>query len=218
MHTHTNHHAPLPPLVQQDPAGHGSGETSASASSACSAELAAGVSGGASSYAISLLMAEGAPPWWTERWDQLGQILVRYEFGTCAQESRMEKLANLEHDLLGCMDPKRAESLQRERDALRAKCQPPVRPAALQDPLWACVTELGLILVHGRREDVLGAVGSREAVLLLGVKAGDLIVRLDGAQGFPQDQGANYYSWAGQRMGVLFRFPTPEEMEMLMPA
>jgi|GEM_PF-3547370 len=177
---------------------------------------AAQVGPGASSFAVPLLAVSGTPHFWKDRWDGLGRVLAQAEYCEEPQSKRRDDLARLEQDLAGSTDPQREEAYRCAIRTLVEKSQPPVRPPELRDQLWACACEFGLVLVHGAPNDVLGAVGSREAVLLIGISAGDIAVHLDAAAAFLEDQQA-YYSWAAERVGVLFRFPSAEEMDLVCP-
>lgn len=145
---------------------------------------------------------KGAAPFWIERWAVMWDALVK---GGYTHKQQMDRFRQMTDWARGLRDNARPDAQAIAIfHQLEAAARPPVIPRALELPLWAVTTEVGLLLVHAMASEMESLVDTRHAATLCQIPGDAMVlVRFDVAIQIPEDQ-AIYWSWAAAQLGFLF--------------
>ena len=154
---------------------------------------------------VGALAMPGAAPFWSQRWEVLWGKITEDKMDLRSQALRIRRAAEIMRDRQGQTQADYRQAI--ELQALESASRPPSREGAAELPLWACTTECGLLLVHGRSDQIQQAIRARDMVLLRELPhGGAAMLRIDCGFEIPPHPSfqAAYWSHAGRACHVLF--------------
>ena len=154
---------------------------------------------------VGALAMPGAAPFWSQRWEVLWGKITEDKMDLRSQALRIRRAAEIMRDRQGQTQADYRQAI--ELQALESASRPPSREGAAELPLWACTTECGLLLVHGRSDQIQQAIRARDMVLLRELPhGGAAMLRIDCGFEIPPHPSfqAAYWSHAGKACHVLF--------------